>query len=73
MILYECDRVLEDGSCDPAAMSVDIIGRTRDVITASELAVMAPFISEMCVDRSDFTNTESPGENSQTTSLQFNL
>ena len=61
-VVYECDHILADGTCDPNSLTISIRqdGSTAP-LTHEQLMKLRPTIQRMCLDVTDFTPMESKG------------
>ena len=53
-VLYECDNVRGDGTCDPPSVRVGVFSRTLNVITDDDKELLGNIVHKLCVERGDF-------------------
>jgi hypothetical protein len=61
-VMYECDVVQEDGTCDRSETSIGVISRTSDKLDDAAIEKLAPIAKQLCHTAADFTHYEHIGE-----------
>ena len=60
-VVYECDKLQKDGTCDPDKISVEVSSRTKDPLDAETIAKLTPIAEQLCLKASDFRVVEQSG------------
>jgi hypothetical protein len=62
MVFYECEKVLDDGSCDPGGHFVTIYGRSQEKPTAEQEVLLRGILRNVCLELGDFDPIQTNGK-----------
>ena len=61
VVLYECDHVMEDGSCDPKRVSVDVLSRSNRRLSSEAKTRLSTVAHSLCFSPDDFRTIDHDG------------
>lgn len=62
LVMYECDNLQTDGSCDPNNRFIEVLGRSTSPIDEHSMAKLSPVAESMCLRIQDFEAVTTEGQ-----------
>ena len=54
VVVLECDKVQEDGTCNPTETVVEVLSRNSEGLSAAAIERLTPVAERLCLEVSDF-------------------
>ena len=65
LMLYSCQRILEDGTCDELGIMSSIFSRNLDPIPEEEINMLFTYGQNNCIEPGDFAPVSHQGKSGQ--------